>query len=43
LLLHVLGLVEEEVGCKLLVLVARKVGLNNKVSLESEAAKLLEC
>jgi hypothetical protein len=40
LLLHILRLVEEEIGCELLILVACKVGLNDKVSLESEAAKL---
>jgi hypothetical protein len=42
LLLHVLRLIEEEVGGELLVLVARKVGLDDKVSLESETAKLFQ-
>jgi len=40
LLLRVFGLVEEEVGCKLFVLVASKVSLDDKVSLESETAEL---
>lgn len=42
LLVHVVGLVEEEVGCELLVLVACKVGLNDEVSLESKAAELCQ-
>jgi hypothetical protein len=42
LLLHILRLVKEEVGCELLVLVACEVGLNDKVSLESETAELFK-
>ena len=40
LLVIILGLVEEEVGGQLLVLVAGKVGLDDKISLEAEAAQL---
>jgi len=40
LLLRILRLIKEEVGCKLLVLVACEVGLDDKISLESETAKL---
>lgn len=38
--LGLVGLVEEEVSGELLVLVAREVGLDDKIALEAEAAKL---
>ena len=40
LFLRILGLIEEEVGCKLLVFVTSKVSLDNQVSVEAEAAQL---
>jgi hypothetical protein len=39
-LLRLVGLVEEEVGGQLLVLVAGEVGLDDQVTLEAETAKL---
>jgi hypothetical protein len=42
-LIRLIGLVEEEVCGKLLVLVAGEVGLDNILALEAEAAKLLIC
>ena len=40
LLLRLVGLVEEEVGGELFVLVAGEVGLDYEVALEAEAAEL---
>jgi hypothetical protein len=37
-----LGLIEEEVSGQLLVLVARKVGLDNEVALEAKATQALD-
>jgi hypothetical protein len=42
LLFRILGLVEEEVGGQLLVLVAREVGLNDKVALKAETTQSLD-
>lgn len=39
-LLRLIGLVEEEVGSQLLVLVAGEVGLDHQVALEAKAAQL---
>lgn len=36
--LIIVGLVEKEVGCQLLVLVASKVSLNSGVAIEAQAA-----
>jgi len=41
-LLLLIGLVEEEVGSQLLVLVARKVGLDDNVALEAETTQALD-
>jgi hypothetical protein len=41
LLIQILGLVEEEVGGQLLVLVARKVRLDDKVALEAKTTQAL--
>ena len=38
----IVGLVEEEVGGQLLVLVARKVGLDDKIALEAKATQALD-
>jgi hypothetical protein len=40
-LIRLLGLIEEEVGGQLLVLVAREVGLNDEVALEAKATQAL--
>ena len=41
MLLGVLWLIEEEVGCELLVLVTCEVGLDDKISFETKTAELL--
>ena len=39
----VLWLIEQEVGCELLVLVACEISLDGKVTLKAEAAELHQC
>lgn len=40
LLVTFVGLIEQEIGCELFVLIAGEVGLDDRVTREAEAAKL---